>query len=139
MSIIILDKLGNEYNLFNVIINLRCLLMTFGEILKNLRKENGFTRNDLASKLNISYSAIAKYESNTRCPDSDTLKKIAELFKVSTDYLLNNTSQDITTEQIMLEYNSLSEESKRDFEKFLELLKIKDAKDKNKDIDEKAQ
>ena len=113
--------------------------MTFGEILKNLRRENGYTRNDLATKLNISYSAIAKYESDTRCPDSETLKKIAELFKVSTDYLLNNTSQDITTEQIMLEYNSLSEESKRDFEKFLELLKIKDAKDKNKNINEKAQ
>lgn len=67
--------------------------MNFGETLKQLRIKKGYSRNDLANKLNISYSAISKYESNVRFPDSGTLKKISIIFDVTIDYLLNHQNQ----------------------------------------------
>lgn len=108
--------------------------MTFGNVLKKLRNEKKYTRHDLARELNISYSAIAKYESDIRFPDAEILKKISVIFNVSTDYLLGNDSNRTMDEQILIDYNNLSNESKKDFEKFLELLKIKDAQENSKNI-----
>lgn len=63
--------------------------MEFGDILKNLREKENLSREDLCSSLNLSYSALSKYETNIRFPDKDTLKKIALYFHVSIDYLLD--------------------------------------------------
>lgn len=60
----------------------------FGDILKQLRLSNKMTQSHLAEKLRISSSTIGMYEQNRRSPDMETLDKIAELFNVSTDYLL---------------------------------------------------
>ena len=57
--------------------------------LRQLRKGSNLTREELANKLNISYSTMSKYETNQRQPDLDTLKSIAAYFNVSIDYLLN--------------------------------------------------
>ncbi|MCF6095633.1 helix-turn-helix domain-containing protein [Thermovorax subterraneus] len=62
--------------------------MDFGERLQELRKEKGISRKELARALQLSYSAIAKYETNVRKPDQETLKKIADYFDVTVDYLL---------------------------------------------------
>jgi transcriptional regulator with XRE-family HTH domain len=56
--------------------------------LKQLREENKLSQLDLANKLNMSQQAISAYEKGSREPDIDTIKKIAEYFNVSTDYLL---------------------------------------------------
>lgn len=66
--------------------------MEFGDILKQLREENGLSREDLANALSITYSALSKYETNVRFPDKETLKNIAIYFKVSLDYLLGRTN-----------------------------------------------
>ncbi|MBV4420302.1 helix-turn-helix domain-containing protein [Clostridium tyrobutyricum] len=66
--------------------------MEFGDILKQLREENGLSREDLANALSITYSALSKYETNVRFPDKETLKNIATYFKVSLDYLLGRTN-----------------------------------------------
>ncbi len=58
--------------------------------LKNLRIKHGYTQAELASMLGISTSAIGMYEQGRRQPDNRLLKKISELFSVSTDYLLSN-------------------------------------------------
>ncbi len=62
--------------------------MNFGVRLKALRKSSGMSRSQLAEQLNVSVSAIIKYESGSRYPDMDTLRRIAIIFKVTTDYLL---------------------------------------------------
>ena len=67
--------------------------MDFAERLKLLREEYNLSREDLANNLNISYSAISKYEQNVRFPDKNTLNKIADFFGVSTDYLLGRTDE----------------------------------------------
>ena len=66
--------------------------MDFGKRLIELREELNLTRDDLATRLNISYAALAKYETNKRFPDKETLGTIADYFNVSVDYLLCRTN-----------------------------------------------
>jgi len=61
--------------------------MTFGKRLKNLREQHGLSREELAKKLGLSYWAISKYETNSRVPDHEIVKKIANIFKVRIDFL----------------------------------------------------
>lgn len=64
--------------------------MTLGEKLKEVRKQAGLSQEQFAEKMNISRSAIAKWETNKGIPDIDNLKAISQLFNVSIDYLLDN-------------------------------------------------
>ncbi|MBO5328148.1 MAG: helix-turn-helix transcriptional regulator [Clostridia bacterium] len=59
---------------------------------KELRKEKGLTQFELAQKLNIDQTTISKWELNKALPDTTMLLKLANLFNVSTDYLLQRTS-----------------------------------------------
>jgi transcriptional regulator with XRE-family HTH domain len=67
--------------------------MTLGEKIKELRTKNGITQEKLAEQLNISRSAIAKWESNGGTPEIGNLKLISEIFSVSIDSLIDETSQ----------------------------------------------
>lgn len=60
--------------------------------LKELRKKEKLTMVELSEKLHLSQSTISLYESGKREPDVNTLKKIANFFNVSIDYLLENTN-----------------------------------------------
>lgn len=62
--------------------------MEFKDRLRQLRKKNKLTQEELAKILNYGYTAIANYESGRTQPSLNNLKKLAEFFKVSTDYLL---------------------------------------------------
>ena len=66
---------------------------SFGERLKQLRKEHNLTQEALAEKLLTVRSTINKYEKNTRKPEYETLIKIADLFNTTTDYLLGRTNK----------------------------------------------
>ena len=61
------------------------------ERLKELRDETGLTQKELAKKLDVASSTIAMYESKKRTPDSHMLKKMADLFDCSVDYLIGRT------------------------------------------------
>lgn len=63
--------------------------MTFGEKLKNARKEAGLSQEQLAEKLSVSRSAVAKWEAGNGMPDVDNLKAMASLLNTSIDYLLD--------------------------------------------------
>lgn len=60
----------------------------FSEVLRNLRKENNLTQDELANKLDISKSAISMYENGNRTPDFETLELIADFFNVNLSYLI---------------------------------------------------
>ena len=45
--------------------------MTFGKRITMLREEKNMSRKDVAKALNISYSSIAKYETDDRFPDQE--------------------------------------------------------------------
>lgn len=65
--------------------------MLLGENLRKAREEKGLTQAEVAKLLDMSASTIGMYEQGRRDPDTDTLKKLAELYEVSTDYLLGRT------------------------------------------------
>lgn len=65
--------------------------MSFGERLRQLRENNGKTREELAQFLGVSYSAVSKYEADNRIPSNAILTRIAEYFGVTTDFLLGKT------------------------------------------------
>lgn len=66
-------------------------MMTLGEKLSKLRKENNYTQEQLADVLGVSRQSISKWESDTAYPETDKLIKIGKLFECSMDYLLNDT------------------------------------------------
>ncbi|GAB6100399.1 hypothetical protein JCM16358_22780 [Halanaerocella petrolearia] len=68
--------------------------MGIGKQLRKLRKEENLTQAQLGKKLNLGESTISLYESNKREPDYKTLKKIADFFNVTADYLLGFSSKE---------------------------------------------
>lgn len=62
----------------------------FGDKLRKLREAHHLSQQQLAEKLGMSPSGIGMWEQNRRQPDNEMAKKIAQLFGVSTDYLLGN-------------------------------------------------
>lgn len=60
--------------------------------LKELRAESGMSQKELALALRLSPSTIAMYETGHRVPDAETLKKIADYFQITVDYLLGRTN-----------------------------------------------
>jgi transcriptional regulator with XRE-family HTH domain len=64
--------------------------MTFGEKIRNARKEAGFSQEELAEKMSVSRSAIAKWETDKGMPDVNNLKVMSQLLNVSVDYLLDD-------------------------------------------------
>ena len=63
--------------------------MTFGEKMRNARKEAGLSQEQLAEKLSVSRSAVAKWENDIGLPDVSNLKAMAQLLNISIDELLN--------------------------------------------------
>lgn len=59
-----------------------------GERLKELRKSKGWTQVQVATKMGLTDSVISFYERQERAPSPEVLIKFAELYDVSTDYLL---------------------------------------------------
>ena len=64
--------------------------MTIGDKIKELRKENNWSQDDLAEKINSEKSHISKYETGKLIPSPAIILKLAEVFNVSSDYLLTD-------------------------------------------------
>lgn len=61
--------------------------LSMGQIIKDLRKKNGFTQEELAERLGITYQAVSKWENDTGMPDISQVVPLASIFGVSTDVL----------------------------------------------------
>lgn len=65
--------------------------MIRGDRLRQLREASGYSREKLASAVNINAVQIAHYEYSQQDPSSTILSRFAAFFNVSTDYLLGRT------------------------------------------------
>lgn len=63
-------------------------MVDFGNTLKRLRLEAGYTQQQLATQLGVTKSVVSYYELQARYPSPEILVKISYIFHVSTDYLL---------------------------------------------------
>jgi len=62
--------------------------MSFGETIKKLRRDSNMTQEKLAEMLSISPQAVSRWETNVAMPDISLLPPLANLFGVTTDFLL---------------------------------------------------
>lgn len=69
--------------------------MKFNEKLLKLRKEKGYSQEELAQMLGVSRQAISKWEVSDSYPEIENVLEISKLFQVSTDYLLNDQQEEM--------------------------------------------
>ena len=89
---------------------------TMGQIIKNLRKGRGFTQEELAERLGVTYQAISKWENDSGMPDISQIVPLATIFDVSTDFLfgIDNTSETEEALKIVSSADSIQEYGKLD-------------------------
>lgn len=61
-----------------------------GEKIKSYRESKNMTQNEIADILGVKSATVSKYESGTLEPNIESLKKLAKIFEVSVDELLND-------------------------------------------------
>jgi len=65
--------------------------MTFVKILKELRRKNHMTQEKLSDLLGVGRSTVSMWEIDASEPDGEMVRSIAEIFNITTDYLLGRT------------------------------------------------
>lgn len=61
---------------------------TFGSMIVTLRKKNGLTQMELAEKMGVTDKAVSKWERDLSFPDISSLPRLAEIFNVTVDELM---------------------------------------------------
>ena len=87
-----------------------------GDRIAYLRKAKGFSQTELAKSIKASREAIGKYERNEAMPSVDTAKKIADVFDVTLDYLVDESAMptfDKQTVRRIRDIEVLSEDDKK--------------------------
>ena len=107
--------------------------------LKELRLQNKLSQIDVSKKTGIEYQNYNKYELNKNEPNIDTLKKLADFYNVSLDYLcgrqFNNKIGYIPSERVEL-LNTIVALSDTDFFQINNYIKgYLDGKSVNRDVD----
>lgn len=67
-------------------------MLTTGQRIRKLRKNNGYTQERLAEALDVALMTIVRWEHDTRLPYADNLLKLSTLFGVSAEYILKGDS-----------------------------------------------
>lgn len=78
--------------------------MKLSDKIINLRKQRGWSQEELAMRLDVSRQSVSKWESNTSIPDMNKIIALSTLFNVTTDYLLKD---DFTGEHANLDEEEL--------------------------------
>lgn len=61
---------------------------SFGKMIAALRRENGMTQLDLAEKMGVTDKAVSKWERDLSYPDVNSIPKLAEIFGITVDELM---------------------------------------------------
>ena len=78
-----------------------------------MRKQRGWSQEELAQQLSVSRQSVSKWESGASVPDLDKILKMSEIFDVSTDALLkeemdlnerNTVFEDLQNERMKMEH-----------------------------------
>ena len=93
--------------------------MTIGERLKKLRESYDLSQKEVASILGLSYSGYNCYENDIRIPTIENIIKLAELYNVTTDYILGIEKKYLTIKEVLRRVNELEKQIK-DFKNFIE-------------------
>ena len=78
--------------------------------IKKERQRHGWTQVEFANKLGLTKQTINNWENERRTPDPNTVVAIAELFGVTTDYLLGKEQTPLTQEHLTDTYDHIKKE-----------------------------
>lgn len=70
----------------------RTMIANFSNRLRELRQRKGLRQEQVAKLIGVNKSAISTYENDIRQPSFEILVRLANLYRVSTDYLLGQTN-----------------------------------------------
>ena len=107
--------------------------MEFNNKLYELRKQKGFSQEELANRLNVSRQTISKWEVGESTPDMENLVAISELFEISLDELVLNKvpeEADTSAQVVKSEFysdikeNVLADENRKKAKKGLKIAAI---------------
>lgn len=91
------------------------------------RKRNGWSQEELAEKLGVSRQSVSKWESAQSVPDLNRIIKMAELFGVTTDYLLKDEIENRETPEALTEVAEVPEKIRKvSMEEATEFLKLQE-------------
>ena len=76
--------------------------MILADKIINERKKNGWSQEELAEQLSVSRQSVSKWEGAQAIPDLQKIVKMADIFGVSTDYLLKDDYDEHTSEEDMV-------------------------------------
>jgi transcriptional regulator with XRE-family HTH domain len=107
--------------------------MSLGAKIKELRKEQGLSQGALGKLSGIHEKLVSKYENERIIPTADTLKKIAQALKVTSDYLIfDNVPKDGRTElsdpelfSMFKEVEHMGEEERGTIKKVIDAMIVK--------------
>ncbi|WP_438447449.1 helix-turn-helix domain-containing protein [Gorillibacterium sp. sgz5001074] len=106
--------------------------MKLGDRLKAERERKGWSQIFVAEKVGITNTVLSNYERNYRDPDTDTLRKLADLYEVSIDYLLGREISGVDNDQdIQFIMRARKDLSPKAYERFMKL-----ARDMKKSFEE---
>ena len=111
--------------------------MTFGQKLIKLRNQKGWSQDALGAKIGVHGRRVSLYENDKSSPSLETLRKIAEVFEVSYDYLLTDSSdnrssvfiRDKSLIPLIMELEQLNETDKQTVKTLIEALANKTGKE----------
>ena len=69
--------------------------MDLGSKITELRKQKGWSQNELAKNIEVSREIVGRYERNDAAPSIDIANRMADAFGVSLDYLVGNSDQEM--------------------------------------------
>lgn len=92
------------------------------------RKKNGWSQEDLAEKLGVSRQSVSKWESAQSIPDLNRILKMAEIFGVTTDYLLKDEIEEdrVATENVVDTFDVPKKVRKVSMEEASDFLKVQE-------------
>lgn len=75
--------------------------LNIGKKIRDLRTLHHISQENLAENIGVSRQTVTNYENMSSQPDLETLRKLALLFNVSSDYLLGIENENIPSEEFM--------------------------------------
>lgn len=98
----------------------------FQERLRTAREFRELSQGELAQRAGLQASAVSHFETGTRKPSFDNLKRLADALKVSTDYLLGRAAEMEATvasaDRLHRHYSGLSTEFQEVADEFIQML-----------------
>lgn len=99
-----------------------------GYFLREMRKRNGLTQEQLAEKLGVSNRSVSRWENGKNMPDFDLVIKLANLYEIGIEEILNgerkNDMIDTEKETAMLKVSEYESTEKMNFVKRLRIILI---------------